>query len=66
MAEQYWIVWNADRSEGFVTASKEDAETAFNGDHVASCSIAAIAFYEANDHDDDNFIERVTISPGHA
>lgn len=57
---QYYIVWNADRSEGFITDTATDANTAKTGKHVGiAASALAERFYEL--YDDD--APKLTVQP---
>jgi hypothetical protein len=64
---RYFIVWNSDRSEGFVTDEKADAESAVSGRSnrklgYYSQSTAGAAFHEA--YEDDRLVmEEVSIVP---
>lgn len=49
MSKTFYVVWNADRSEGFLTDDAFDAEQVLNGE----CnSVAGHAFWEAYGDDD--------------
>lgn len=71
MAKDYWIVWNADKTEGFIT---EDRQLAYEVrkssdtncfDHNGRRSDVAIAFCEAWG-DQDCTMERITVLPSEA
>lgn len=54
--KNYWIVWNENRSEGFITDDENDAKTAMTGKPNRSrgypCSSSVgLAFYEAYEDD---------------
>ena len=71
MAKEYWIVWNADRTEGFIT---EDQQLAYEVrkssdtncfDYNGRRSDVAIAFCDAWG-DQDCTMECITVIPSEA
>ena len=59
MKKQYHIVWNAKKSEGYITDSEDDAEFAHSGFQACnSCSTLATAMRETYaDGEDDTDTE---------
>lgn len=63
----YYIAWNEARSEGFVTDSKEDAQSARTGKRrrrhgYSSISTVAEAFHDAYDGDAFPRIQKIEIA----
>ena len=49
MAKKYWIVWNENRSEGFITDDKMDADSAAT---YGGTSTVGLAFWESYGDDE--------------
>lgn len=58
--KHYWIVWNADRSEGVVFDGMQDASECSANDFSAVSSTLGEAFRDLYDDDDDLPLQMVT------
>lgn len=50
----HWIIWNADRTEGFITDSETDARMVMSGRFRGAYTSAGSAFRECYDYEDAN------------